>query len=435
MTHNQHTNTNDDHEFTAIKHSPAMKRLFIVTVIYVMISGSTNDFFGKLLYQLLPGHDRAGNALDIDWIGVWLLTAGSFFVCSLALFTKNSRKSFELLNRKMYCNLSILSLMDIFVNGGKYLALMFVPAAILDITKNGSQLLFLALIRRFYRKKIITTLQWIGFCIVFAGLIIISTEDLLHAFTKSAWEVKTNIVGIVILIASGLIGAIRNTAEEVLMQRDDPAQSLDSDCLVGMQAIIAFLYMILIGVVLVFTVYFPFDKTSNQIIAQDWTSAKVTDVLLIVLCVTFVLFMASKYGRDVGSMRIAGMTSSLTRKFIQQLYPIGTWILSTTVYYAYSSMYGEEWDHQHSSIRAVGFLFVIVGTYLYIRPPKDAQTTPKFKKVDDVDGMETDEDGEALDRATSTTADERMVRVPMEETETSEEKSGLIEGYHSIVQV
>jgi len=387
--------TSGDHEFTSIKQSPAIKRLFVITVIYVMISGSTNDFFGKLLYQLLPGHDRAGNALDIDWIGVWLLTAGSFFVCSLALFTKKSRSSFHLFNGKMLCKISILSIMDLFVNGGKYLALIFVPAAILDITKNGSQLLFLALIRRFYRRKILTTLQWVGFCIVLAGLIVISTEDLLHAISQNTGEFDANLVGILILLFSGLIGAIRNTAEEVLMQQDDPNKSLDSDFLVGSQALIAFVYMLFIGFALVFTVYFPFDKATNHEIASDWTDASVTDAVIIALCVAFVLFMASKYGRDTGSMRIAAMTSSLTRKFLQQLYPIGTWLLSTIVYYAYSSLYGEEWDMQHSSIRAVGFLFVIVGTYLYIRPPKDS--AGEFSKVAGDNPDETDEEEHELD--------------------------------------
>lgn len=383
-----------------------MKRLFIVTVIYVLICGSANDFFGKLIYQLLPGHDREGKGLQIDWIGLWFLTAGTFFVCSLALFTKRSRKSFELFNRKIAIKLSFLSLLDLFMNSSKYLALIFVPAALVEITKNGAQLLFLALLRRFYRKKFLTTMQWCGFWVVFVGLMVISGEDLVEAFTENSWSGNTNAIGIAILIASGFIGAMRNTVEEVLMQHKDPSQCFDSDFLVGMEAIIAFLYMLLIGVVLVFTVYFPFDKSSNEVIARDWTSAHVTSGVIAVLCVTFVLFMASKYGRHTGSMRIAGMTSSLTRKFVQQLYPIGTWALSLIVYYAYSATYGEEWDHQQSSIRAVGFLFVIVGTYLYIRAPKDSK--PKFEKVaDDMpeeDKLEEcDEESQAAEESSQTT--------------------------------
>ncbi len=75
---------------------------------------------------------------------------------------------------------------------------------------------------------------------------------------------QTNLFFVTILILYITFkGAIRNTMEEILLQQDD--SKMESDFLVGMESIISLLFMLLLGIVLMFTDPFHEDEDYDDI--------------------------------------------------------------------------------------------------------------------------------------------------------------------------
>ncbi len=78
---------------------------FIVTLTIMIVCGSCNDFLGKLIYQIFPGNDHSLHGIDAlkgeYWI-TFLLTVGSFAICSVAIFTESAKKSYHKLDRKLF---------------------------------------------------------------------------------------------------------------------------------------------------------------------------------------------------------------------------------------------------------------------------------------------------------------------------------------------
>ena len=160
---------------------PEKRRVYYFSLLLMIFCGSSTDFIGKLVYQLLPGGDKndgsAIASLKHDIWATWCLTAGSFFVCSFALIS--GRESFYSPNftLKSFFKICVPAMMDVIVTGGRYLGLIFLPAAVVSILKNGLQLVFIAIIR-WFRGKYFGKTQWFGLGLVCIGLIIVSLEDL-----------------------------------------------------------------------------------------------------------------------------------------------------------------------------------------------------------------------------------------------------------------
>ena len=68
------------------------------------------------------------------------------------------------------------------------------------------------------------------------------------------------------------------------------------------------------------------------------------------------------------------------RNLTMQLMPIGTWIISLFVFYCVDPQYGEQWD-AYSYMQLVGFVLVLVGSYLYMAvPTKDRSDKQRHKQ-------------------------------------------------------
>eukprot|EP01084_Bolivina_argentea_P259049 436975_1 len=212
---------------------------FIVTLLVMIICGSCNDFLGKLIYQMFPGNDHSLHgvaALKAEYWITYLLTFGSFAICSVAIFTSTARTSYHKLDKKLFIKICVPSVMDFFVTGGRYLGLVFLSGAVVSIMKNGTQLLFLALLRRCFHKKILKWTQLFGITITMCGLLLVALEKF-AASANDNKDLKDNIIGITIMLIVGLFGAIRNDIEELLLKNDN----LDSNFVVGMESIVSLL--------------------------------------------------------------------------------------------------------------------------------------------------------------------------------------------------
>lgn len=230
----------------------------MIALMVMLMCGSSNDFLGKTIYQLLSGDDEGLRGLSHNmWMSVFL-TGGSFFFCSFALI--KGRVGFSQVdNWRDYARMSVPAVMDLFVTGGRYIGmyvwlrvshhaltptliytgLVFLPAAVVSIMKNGLQLVFLAIIKRFYRNKKLKTKQWVGLSIVSCGLVLVSLNDLLHAKGGSNAQ-QNSLLGVSLMVFVAFAGAVRNTVEEALLTE----LNLNSDFLVGVESIVSFLSLV-----------------------------------------------------------------------------------------------------------------------------------------------------------------------------------------------
>merc|ERR1719361_3379692 len=84
--------------------------------------------------------------------------------------------------------------------------------------------------------------------------------------------------------------------------------------------------------------------------------------------ISLMLFYVAIYGKNVTQMKVIEMSSALTRNLTMQLMPIGTWLLSL-IFYFIDAQFGEPWN-RYSYIRLIGFVIVLIGSYLYMKVPK-----------------------------------------------------------------
>merc|ERR1719334_1305950 len=87
------------------------------------------------------------------------------------------------------CNVSIPATCDVWVNLGRYIGLVFLPASVVTILKNGTQLLFSALFRVIFEHKTLSLSQWGGIVLVVLGLGVVSLSSFLsEGVGSSPWE-------------------------------------------------------------------------------------------------------------------------------------------------------------------------------------------------------------------------------------------------------
>eukprot|EP01084_Bolivina_argentea_P187078 322317_1 len=318
---------------------------YYISLCIMFTAGSGSDFLAKLVYQFLP--------TDIDplvalWMA-WLITLGAFLICIFALF--KGKESFKLLNFNYFLRIMVPALCDVFVSGGRYVALIFLPASIVSVLKNGLQLVFLAMIRGCL-SQYITRWQVAGIVILWVGLFLCMMEDILQTDADS-----TTYYGLVLMFFVGLFGAIRNSIEEFLLKKE----GFHPDFILGFEGCISFTVMIVIGIIFFFSTI-P-KQTWPDVPSEVGTFFGLYPGSLISIFV-FMLVLVTKKSTQ---FHVTKMSSAMTRKLFQQFYPIGVWFYVLIAYYAVNPRFGEAWD-TYQWMRVSGILFALCGTFVYLKP-------------------------------------------------------------------
>ena len=333
---------------------PKQRRVFFLSVGTLVVAGAANDFLGKTIYQILPGVDSGWEGLSNDhWITL-CLACGAFTASSMAIFL--GRESFKDLTLSSFIKMLLPSLMDFFVTVSRYLALVFLPAAMVTILKSGLQLVFLSIVR-WCRGKHLGKFQWIGLLVMVIGLSVVSLHTFLeNALTNTTYTVLDTVYGVSIMMFVGICGAIRNTFEEILLKD----LKFNAFFIVGIESIVSlFLALVMGGIAFLITgisigeASYAFTNTLRQHPA-------------VIVCVC--LFMTVVFTKDTMQMKVTFMSSAMTRKLFQQLYPLFTFTFSL-VLYLITRKYGENWD-PYTYVELMGFAVVLYGGYLYFIEPK-----------------------------------------------------------------
>ena len=194
------------------------------------------------------------------------------------------------------------------------------------------------------------------------------------------------LLGIFILISVGFFGSIRNHYEQILC-RD---MEYNANFVVGMRSFISIFWTLIMAIILLSIPVLYENKNSDyndndyydKTIITGWN--KISDGIFYIcsypiFLIGFILFLLAIYGKNVTQMRVIELSSALTRNLTMQLMPIGTWLLSLIFYYI-NKKYGESWN-KYSYIRLIGFVFVLIGSYLYMKVPKNENEMKRINAI------------------------------------------------------
>lgn len=191
------------------------------------------------------------------------------------------------------------------------------------------------------------------------GILVVSGEKVVKALFVGG-DLGSYMIGFALMTAVAILGAIRNTMEEVLVKDED----YDSNFVVGVESIMSAAFTAAIGVVMMVFSGGDWNGITPAIESGINTGGVVICMVLFLICI---------YGKDTMQMKVTKLSSSMTRKLFQAFYPLGTWALSVVTFWASGSPtterhLGEElrWT---SFIRGFGFCIVFLGMGFYMKPP------------------------------------------------------------------
>ena len=245
-------------------------------------------------------------------------------------------------------------------------SLVFLPASIIAVLKNGSQLIFLAIISAILGKQL-PWKQWFGIGLTLIGLVIISLQEI-YSNKDNDVLYNNSVLGIILILLSGFIGAIRNYIEELILHNLD----FHSDFLVGLESIISSIILIIVAIFLILFDPFKQNNSFKSLFNNDvnWQ-----------MIVFYFGFIISIYGKETMQMKVTKLSTSLTRKLFEVSYPWIIWCISIIIYYVFGSNYGQGWD-KWSYIQLFGLIIIICGIVLYMK------NKPKKKNKKDTQNAE-----------------------------------------------
>eukprot|EP01084_Bolivina_argentea_P300115 517398_1 len=258
-TNTQNTSETDDFKRINTSCGPqdyVLRQKFKRYVIMMILIGASYDYFGKLIFQSFDTLTLNQTTQLTFWLTIYLNIL-SFGATIFPIFTK--WQQIKALNGVIILKSVIPSFLDVFVTSGRILALSFLPASIVSIFKTSIQLIFLAIFRRILRNKKLDKSQWYGLLIVVIGVCIVIQEKIWYS-SEHMSDLQLNIsslIGFTILFMVGLIGALRNTIEDVLMKH----YQIDSDLLCGIEAVGSLSCTLIVAVF----GFFFFNLKTNQI--------------------------------------------------------------------------------------------------------------------------------------------------------------------------
>ena len=342
--------------------TPLGKRFAIFTCLFVA-TGAANVFVSKTTYQLFPSHMT-------DWLPYCLML--SQFLSGIPILCIANKQNFKHLNRHYLWRFVIISIFDLFVHSGKYIALLYLPAAIVLIPSTLMEILFLFLIR-VWRGRKITVYNWIGIIMVLLGVFIVSLNEIFGGGGDSTTNGMntSSIIGFIIMCSVGIVGAIRGTIEEILLKSENNISvSFDPQFMLGMESLITSILTIIFGIILILCNFCnaTFDKIIPTLKKYliDNNNNNNTD-LIIVLC----LFLIVVFLENIFKLFVTQLSSAMTRRLFQTVEESLAWVMSLVLYYSVSkgTKLGESWSSgiTGSILRLIGFVLVYIGIVIFVK--------------------------------------------------------------------
>jgi len=335
--------------FSSHQHTVNIRR----GVLFLLVCGSATDFLSKVIYQLISSVEYSIDDLEMQRITGFLLTILCFIASAVLpmINTETRNNIWSFMTWKCLLKVMIPSVLDLLVTGARYQAIVLISPSIVSIGKTSIQLVTLTIISMCCRKKLSKKRQFLAILGVMVGNLWVSWSTLFGK-DSSKYDKKDRSIGLVLTASSGVLGAIRNTIEEILLQDD----GMKDSTLLFLESMVSFFFAVIAGVLLVKV----FDPNIRELF-KAWT---ITGVIPSV-CM-FVLFM---YGRDLGKLKLTKYSSAITAKIVALVFPFGTWTLMLLLYLCVTNgknqRFGSSWNVPWSFLRLAGYVTIIVSVWFF----------------------------------------------------------------------
>jgi len=340
------------------------KNVLCVGVALLILSGGIGDFLSKGIYQLVDLKYNPTDKVSSDLTSAYVLALASFLACAVppTLSKRERRETISRISARFIVKASAPSVLDIGVTGLKYAAVVFLPASVVAIVKNSVQVVGIALIS-LCRGKTITYGQMGAIFVTVVGNGVVFCSSYLASGDSEDETLghEGALIGISMVVASGLMGAVRNVLEEVLLQDD----GISEGCLLLVESWISLLCMILVGLSLGYLE-----------ILRDLDNPEYWKAYLLPWTIAFFVgFLAFSYGKDLGKLKVTKFGGAVLAKVLSLLFPFLTWAFTLAAFYISTDhSVGKGWE-TWSWLRLLGFVVISAGCAWYIVERRKAKAS------------------------------------------------------------
>ncbi|KAK2948443.1 putative Solute carrier family 35 member F6 [Blattamonas nauphoetae] len=260
-------------------------------------------------------------------------------------------------------------------------ALVSIPVSIWQMLR-GSIILFTALLTVFYRRKPLTSMQWLGVGVVFLSLCILGVTAVLSDASTKKITFSRTLVGVGLVVGAQCVQAFQTIVEEKFLHDSNTRPLL----IVGFEGI----WGILFCTFLFMPIAYFIPTTPGDGLCEDFWDSLVMLRNNPQLVLFSLAYMVSILLFNVTGMVIISATSALTRNILEPMRTMIVWVVSLLQFSLSNGAFGEPWQIW-SWMQLGGFVLMTIGIFTYnnvwricapkLKPPQ----LPSTAELTDVD--------------------------------------------------
>eukprot|EP00771_Trimastix_marina_P001178 gnl/Trimastix_PCT/2230.p1 GENE.gnl/Trimastix_PCT/2230~~gnl/Trimastix_PCT/2230.p1 ORF type:complete len:382 (+),score=130.09 gnl/Trimastix_PCT/2230:55-1200(+) len=342
-------------------------RKFCVPIF--LITGTIAVIFSKAVYKVeaMGWHDV--HRFEKPWFTDWAMFVGMamcFPVYWGQSCANRRKKALQELDdpdkvdepktsfTKLFWVVAIPGLCDLISTFLMNVGLLWIPASIWQMLR-GSIVIFTAILTITYRRRKLSSAQWLGVLIVFIALAIVGTAAIAGGSKKNTTVVKT-IIGIVLVIFAQFLQALQTIIEEKLLHDVNASSTL----IVALEGFWGFF----ICSAIVFPIVYFLPGKSGDGIHEDTLDSFIMIGNNPVLLVFIILYTLSILFFNIYGMIITEYTQAVTRNILESLRTLFIWVCNIFIHYVITKTLGEALTYW-SILQAGGFAVLSFGLLVY----------------------------------------------------------------------
>jgi drug/metabolite transporter (DMT)-like permease len=237
-------------------------------------------------------------------------------------------------------------LCDLSGTGLNFIALLWLPAAVNEVIRSGTELIATALIMVCFHGQIVTRLGWSSIATSSVGLMLVSGGLFL-----STSELGPNaVIGILISIPRALISATQNYLDQQLVK----SLNLTPIVVVGLEGLVGLCILLPLWPLVQHLGLEDVKFHANVLFNGSHELLPVYGIFLLMVSIS-----------NYFNVSMVAVTDALTKEIWRAMRPPIIWVFSMIIFYCGSHQVGERWDSQEGYSRLLGILLVTAGIIGY----------------------------------------------------------------------
>jgi drug/metabolite transporter (DMT)-like permease len=252
------------------------------------------------------------------------------------------------INIRTAMRIAVPAFCDIIGTGLNFTALLWLPAAINEVLRSGTEMIATALIVVLLNKQVVTRVGWLSIFISSVGLMFVSGG----LFVSSGAPMNSNaLIGVIITIPRAVVSACQNYADQQLVQ----ALKLAPVLVVAFEGFVGVVVCLFLWPVVQFAGFENVNATAYLLFVER--SATYVPI--------YTVFLLATALSNYFNVSMVAATGALTKEIWRATRPPLIWIFSIAIFYSGGRVVGEQWDGREGYLRILGILFVTAGVVGY----------------------------------------------------------------------